>query len=223
MKLFGKSTAEYDFDKARRKMVERQLRARGIKDKRVLSTMETVPRHEFVPEELRGRAYKDNPLAIGEQQTISQPYMVAVMTEELQLAPSDVVLEIGAGSGYQAAILSRLAAKVYSIERHQRLACLAYATLRKAGYRNVTVICGDGSGGLPEKGPFDAIVVTAGAPETPTALLDQLAEGGRLVIPVGSKLRQTCKLITKREGRFETRDVTGCIFVPLIGRFGWEI
>ncbi|UCD58423.1 MAG: protein-L-isoaspartate(D-aspartate) O-methyltransferase [Candidatus Hydrogenedentota bacterium] len=204
-------------------MVERQLRARGIKDERVLASMLLVPRHEFVPDESRGEAYEDHPLAIGESQTISQPFMVAIMTQELTLKPSDVVLEIGTGSGYQAAVLSRLASMVYTIERHQRLACLAYATLSRIGYRNIIVLCGDGSGGLPEKAPFDAIIVTAAAPEVPLDLLNQLAEGGRLVIPVGQKMLQVCKRITKREGGFETEDVTGCVFVPLVGKFGWEI
>jgi protein-L-isoaspartate(D-aspartate) O-methyltransferase len=222
MGLLSKSKGLPDFEQARRVMVERQLRARGIKDDRVLAAMTLVPRHEFVPEDLWKKAYDDTPLAIGEDQTISQPFMVAVMTQELMLKPTDVVLEIGTGSGYQAAILSRLASKVYSIERHQRLACLAYATLRKNEYRNVTVICGDGSAGLPESAPYDAILVTAGAPEIPRALLNQLAEGGRLVIPVGKKPLQMCKRITKRSGRFETHDVTGCVFVPLIGKFGWE-
>ena len=212
-----------DFDRARRKMVEKQLRARGIVDERVLSAMAAVPRHEFVPEELRDRAYSDNPLAIGEEQTISQPYMVALMTQELETKPTDVVLEIGTGSGYQAAILSRLVSKVYSIERLQRLACLSYAALCKSGSRNVTVIRDDGSRGLPGKAPFDGIIVTAGAPEVPEVLLDQLAEGGSLVIPVGQKRHQVCKRIIRRDGKFETRDITGCVFVPLVGRFGWEI
>jgi protein-L-isoaspartate(D-aspartate) O-methyltransferase len=223
MGFFSKSAVPPDFDQARRKMVEKQLRARGIRDQRVLAAMETVPRHEFVDEQLQDRAYRDNPLAIGEDQTISQPYMVALMTQELRTRPTDVVLEIGTGSGYQAAVLSRLVSKVYSIERHQRLACLAYATLRKEGYRNVTVLCGDGSGGLPSAAPFDGIIVTAAAPEVPRALLNQLAEGGRLVIPVGKKIHQVCKRITKRDGKFETHNVIGCVFVPLIGRFGWEI
>ncbi len=223
MGFFGKSADSPDFDRARREMVEKQLRARGIRDERVLAAMETVPRHEFVPEKLRGRAYRDNPLAIGEDQTISQPYMVALMTQELETKPTDVVLEIGTGSGYQAAVLSRLVSKVYSIERRQRLACLSYATLEKIGRRNVTVIRDDGSRGLPGEAPFDGIMVTAGAPEVPEVLLDQLAEGGVLVIPVGQKKLQVCKRITKKNGRFETRDIAGCVFVPLVGRFGWEI
>jgi protein-L-isoaspartate(D-aspartate) O-methyltransferase len=204
-------------------MVERQLRGRGIRSERVLAAMQTVPRHEFVAENLQGRAYRDNPLAIGEKQTISQPYMVALMTEELDPKPTDTILEIGTGSGYQAAVLSQLVSKVYSIERHQRLACMAYATLRKIGYNNVTVFCGDGSRGLPSAAPFDGIIVTAAAPEVPQSLLDQLAEGGTLVIPVGKKMHQMCKRITKHNGKFETHNVTGCVFVPLIGRFGWEI
>ncbi|RJP69610.1 MAG: protein-L-isoaspartate(D-aspartate) O-methyltransferase [Candidatus Abyssobacteria bacterium SURF_17] len=221
--IFGRGANSVQFEEARRRMVERQLRARGITDERVLASMLLVPRHEFVPEELRDQAYEDHPLAIGENQTISQPYMVAVMTQELQLKPSDVVLEIGTGSGYQAAVLSRLASAVYTIERHQSLAFIAHTTLREVGYRNVIVICSDGSGGLPDKAPFDGIIVTAGAPEIPHALLDQLGEGGRLVIPVGEKMLQVCKRITKHGGRFETQDVTGCVFVPLIGKFGWEI
>ena len=223
MGLFGRSAGRPDFDEARRLMVEKQLRARGIKDERVCAAMLLVPRHEFVPEESRSEAYEDRPLAIGESQTISQPYMVAIMTQELMPKPSDVVLEIGTGSGYQAAVLSRLVSKVYTIERHQRLACLAYATLRKIGYRNVNVLCGDGSGGFPEKGPFDGIIVPAAAPDVPHRLLEQLGEDGRLVIPVGQKMLQVCKRITKRADQFETHDVTGCVFVPLIGKFGWEI
>jgi len=223
MGLFGKSAGQPNFGEARRLMVEKQLQARGIKDERVSAAMLLVPRHEFVPEELRSQAYEDRPLAIGENQTISQPYMVAIMTQELMLKSSDVVLEIGTGSGYQAAVLSRLVSKVYTIERHQRLACLAYATLRKIGYRNVTVLCGDGSGGLRENAPFEGIIVTAAAPDIPHRLLEQLAENGRLVIPVGQKMLQVCKRITRRGGHFETQDVTGCVFVPLIGKFGWEM
>jgi protein-L-isoaspartate(D-aspartate) O-methyltransferase len=208
---------------ARHLMVERQLRGRGIRDERVLAAMLLVPRHEFVPPGLWEQAYEDHPVAIGENQTISQPYMVAMMTQELLLQPTDRVLEIGTGSGYQSAILSRLASFVYTVERRQRLACLAYATLQGIGYRNVAVFCGDGSRGMPEHAPFDAIVVTAGAPEIPDVLLEQLAANGRLIIPVGQKMFQVCKRIIKRNGRFETTDLTSCVFVPLIGRYGWEI
>lgn len=219
----GRSGGLFGFGEARRLMVERQLRGRGIADERVLAAMLLVPRHEFVPEELRGRAYGDHPLAIGEEQTISQPFMVAIMTQELLLKPTDIVLEIGTGSGYQAAVLSRLALHVYTMERRQKLACVAYATLRRLEYRNVTVISGDGSRGLAGNGPFDAILVTAGAPEIPESLLEQLAEGGRLVVPVGTKKFQMCKRITRVGDRFEERDITACVFVPLIGRYGWEI
>jgi protein-L-isoaspartate(D-aspartate) O-methyltransferase len=211
------------FKQARRLMVERQLRGRGIHDERVLAAMLLAPRHEFVPEELWDQAYGDHPVAIGENQTISQPYMVAVMTQELMLQPTDVVLEVGAGSGYQAAVLSRLVSHVYTIERRQRLACLAYSCLKKIGYENISVFCGDGSRGLPEKAPFDAILVTAGAPEVPETLLEQLAEGGRLIIPVGQKMFQMCKRFIKRGGEIEETDLTSCVFVPLVGRFGWEI
>jgi protein-L-isoaspartate(D-aspartate) O-methyltransferase len=204
-------------------MVERQLRARGITDERVLAAMLLVPRHEFVPPELRHQAYEDHPVAIGENQTISQPYMVAVMTQALMLKETDVVLEIGSGSGYQAAVLSRLASFVYTIERRQRLACLAYSTLQQIGYRNVAVFCGDGSRGLVEKAPFDAIIVTAGAPEVPESLPAQLADNGRLIVPVGQKMFQMCKRITRRGDNYETSDLTSCVFVPLIGRYGWEI
>jgi len=208
---------------ARRLMVEKQLRARGIGDERVLAAMLLVPRHEFVSPDLMQQAYEDHPLAIGDNQTISQPYMVALMTQELRLGPDDDVLEIGTGSGYQAAVLSRLASHVYTVERHQRLACLAYATLERIAYRNISVFCGDGSRGLPEKAPFDAIVVTAGAPEIPEALLEQLADNGRLIVPVGQKMVQVCKRIIRRGGRFEMADLTSCVFVPLIGRYGWEM
>lgn len=204
-------------------MVERQLRGRGIRDERVLAAMLLVPRHEFVPRELWDQAYEDHPVAIGENQTISQPYMVAMMTQELMLQPTDKVLEIGTGSGYQCAVLSRLASFIYTIERRQRLACLAYAVLQGIGYRNVAVYCGDGSRGMPEQAPFDAIVVTAGAPEIPDVLLEQLAVNGRLIIPVGQKMFQMCKRIIKRNGGFEATDLTSCVFVPLIGRYGWEI
>jgi protein-L-isoaspartate(D-aspartate) O-methyltransferase len=208
---------------ARRLMVEKQLRGRGIHDERVLAAMLLVPRHQFVPPELEEQAYEDHPVSIGENQTISQPYMVAMMTQELMLEPADIVLEIGSGSGYQAAVLSRLASFVYTVERRQRLACLAYATLRGIGYQNIAVLCGDGSRGLPQNAPFDAIIVTAGAPAVPDTLVEQLADNGRLIIPVGDKMFQTCKRITKRGDRYETTDLTSCVFVPLIGRYGWEI
>ncbi len=208
---------------ARQSMVEKQLRGRGIHDERVLAAMLLTPRHEFVAPELWHRAYEDHPLAIEENQTISQPYMVALMIQELALRPADGVLEIGTGSGYQAAVLSRLVSHVYTVERHQRLACFAYATLQRIGYENVSVFCGDGSRGLRENAPFDAIIVAAGAPEVPDVLLEQLAEGGRLVIPIGGKAMQVCRRFIKIEGKYKVEDITGCVFVPLIGRYGWEI
>lgn len=209
------------FATQRENMLNTQLRARGIGDPRVLAAMAHVPRHEFVAEEYRSQAYGDYPLPIGEGQTLSQPYIVALMLEALALTGSETVLEVGTGSGYQTALLAELAKHVYSIERHGSLAQSAEATLTRLGYRNVTVLVGDGSQGLPEKAPFDAIVVSAAAPRVPQALFEHLREQGRMVIPVGPADAQELQLVQKREGRAVVTILEGCRFVPLIGGQGY--
>ncbi len=215
-------TEEQEFARKRADMVHQQLEPRGIKDRRVLEVMSRIPRHLFVPEGLRRRAYADTPLQIGEGQTISQPYMVALMTEMLGLTGSEKVLEVGTGSGYQAAILAELGQFVHSIERVRSLAESARERLADLGYANVEVHVGDGSLGLDFEAPFDAIIVTAGAPETPASLCTQLAEGGKLIIPVGSQTLQRLNLVEKTRGMLSTRESTGCVFVPLIGEDGWK-
>jgi len=212
-----------DFPKARLKMVEEQIIVRGIKDLRVIAAMKKVPRHLFVEEALQSQAYNDHPLPIGEKQTISQPYMVALMTEALQLKGKDKVLEIGAGSGYQTAILAEMAEKVFSIERIRSLAIKARQLLYELEYYNAEIKIFDGTFGWAEEAPFDAIIVTAGAPEIPQPLLDQLAIGGRLVIPIGDAYVQDLIRVTKTEQGLKKEDLGGCRFVKLIGRYGWEI
>jgi len=211
-----------DFVAQRVEMIEKQLRRRGISDAAVLATMTAVPRHEFVPEELRSKAYEDVPLPIGGGQTISQPYIVAAMTAALQLQPGDRVLEIGTGCGYQAAVLSRLAREVFTIERRPELASSASAKLARLGYPNAHVHCGDGTLGLPELAPFDAILVAAAAPGVPEPLLAQLAEGGRMILPVGDAEHQELRLIERRGDDFPTKMLEGCRFVPLLGYHGWQ-
>jgi protein-L-isoaspartate(D-aspartate) O-methyltransferase len=204
-------------------MIERQLLCRGISDKRVLSAMNDVARHIFVPEEIQDAAYDDRALPIGYGQTISQPYMVAIMSESLKLGGSEKVLEIGTGSGYQAAILSHLAKEVYTIERIPELAERAKKTFGEHGYGNISVIVGDGTLGLLEKAPFDAILVTAAAPSIPQTLLQQLSpNGGRLVIPIGDIFTQILTVITKTKNEIKTDESIACVFVPLIGKFGWK-
>lgn len=210
-------TDDRDLILLRHRMVEEQLRRRGIADPRVLSAMESVPRHRFVGENARWAAYEDEPLAIGLGQTISQPYMVARMTELLNLDVGSRVLEVGTGSGYQAAVLAEVAAEVWTIERHPQLADRARRVLAALGYRNVHVVLGDGSLGLPEHAPYDAIIVTAAAPRMPALLLEQLAPAGRLVIPVGGRDLQQLRLIRRRDGGFTESDILGCRFVPLVG------
>lgn len=197
-------------------MVESQLRARGIGDERVLAAMLRVPRHEFAPERYRDQAYDDHPLPIGEGQTISQPYIVARMLESLTLSPVDKVLEIGTGSGYLTALLAELAAEVFSVERHAILADAARNLLTVMGYNNVTVIVGDGSRGLIERAPYDAVIVSAAAAEVPGALLEQLAEGGRLIIPIGTTDSQQLQLIRMENGEPRTSLRELCRFVPLV-------
>jgi protein-L-isoaspartate(D-aspartate) O-methyltransferase len=200
----------------REEMVRTQIADRGIRDARVLDAMRGVPRHEFVPECLQAHAYEDHPLPIGEGQTISQPYIVAAMLEHLDLQPANRVLEVGTGSGYVTAILSLLCAEVYSVERHAPLAASAAGTLRRLEYRNVTIMAGDGSLGWAAHAPFDAILVSAAAPEVPPALLAQLRDGGRMVLPVGPISSQDLQLVRRVGGQLEVKILEGCRFVPLV-------
>lgn len=211
-----------DYIKEREHMVETQIRARGVRDQRVLDAMRTVPRHLFVEKGLQGQAYEDYPLPIGEEQTISQPYMVALMTETLELSPTDVVLEIGTGCGYQAAVLAEIAARVYSIERIPSLAARAQKTLAELGYVYIFVKSGDGTLGWKEHAPFDAIIATAGAPAIPEPLKEQLADGGRLVIPVGDRFSQDLIKVVRNGNSFSQINLGGCRFVKLIGKHGWS-
>ena len=202
-------------------MVELQLRARGIRDPRVLAAMERVPRHEFLGPEFQREAYEDRPLPIGQGQTVSQPYIVAAMLEALELRPADRVLDVGTGSGYQTALLAELAAKVYSIERHAALAQRARRTLERLGWAGVTILVGDGTEGLASAAPFDAVLVSAAAPKLPPPLLEQLAEGGRMIIPVGFSEGQDLELVRKQQGQPLITRLDACRFVPLIGREGF--
>ena len=203
-------------------MVEEQIISRGIRDSEVIEAMKKVPRHLFVEEALQSQGYSDHPLPVGEKQTISQPYMVALMTEALQLTGKEKVLEIGAGSGYQTAILAELGEKVFSIERIRSLAIRARKLLYELGYFNFEIKIFDGTYGWVEEGPFDAIIVTAGAPDIPQPLIDQLTIGGRLVIPVGDAFVQDLIRVTKTGEGIKREDLGGCRFVKLIGRYGWE-
>ncbi len=209
---------------ARHKMVSTQLAGRGISDVHVLDAMRAVPREEFVADESEPYAYEDRPLAIGAGQTISQPYIVAFMIEALQLKGGEKVLEIGGGSGYAAAILAHIAAAVFTIERIPELAGLARRNLAAAAVSNVTVRCADGTQGWPEEAPFDAILVSAGAPGIPAALKNQLAVGGRMVIPVGSEQtsQELLRIVRSSETSYETTPLTDVRFVPLIGSEGWK-
>jgi len=210
-----------DFAAARNEMVARQIRARGILSPRVLSAMSAVARHEFVPMEAQASAYSDEPLPIGGGQTISQPYMVAAMTDALLLSGTERVLEIGGGCGYQAAILSLLAREVIVVELQPALASASRERLARLGYSNVRVEEGDGSLGWPARAPYDAILVSAAAPAIPPPLLKQLAEGGRLVIPVGGSDRQDLLRVVKRQSELTQESLCACRFVPLLGRYGW--
>jgi len=207
---------------ARHHMVETQLRQRGISNDRVLAAMSRVPRHEFVDQRYAAQAYDDHPLPIGEGQTISQPYIVALMLELLDPAPDHVILEIGTGSGYQTALLAELARHVYAIERHPALAATAQGTLQRLGYSNITLEIGDGSAGLAAHAPYDGIIVAAAAPALPQMLFDQLKEGGRLVIPIGPSDAQDLQLVTKLDGKPVVTGQTGCRFVPLLGEHGYK-
>lgn len=210
------------FDIYRQRMVEEQLVPRGIQDKRVLDAMQTVPRHLFVEDAMRASAYSDFPLPIGSGQTISQPYIVALMTEALQLKGWERVLEIGTGSGYQAAVLSRLCERVYTVERIDSLLGKARKVFDKLRYHNIVSRIDDGTVGWADQAPFDAIVVTAGGPMVPQPLLDQLADCGRLVIPVGDHEVQELQLVTKEEGETTVQFIEHVRFVDLIGTHGWQ-
>jgi protein-L-isoaspartate(D-aspartate) O-methyltransferase len=203
-------------------MVDEQLVRRGITDPRVLNAMRRVPRHLFVEEALQDRAYGDHPLPIGEQQTISQPYMVALMTQLLELQGAEKVLEVGTGSGYQTAVLAELARRVCSIERRPALAARARARLEQLGYTNVWIRVGNGTLGWPDEAPFDRILVTAGAPSVPPPLFEQLVEGGRMVVPVGDCASQTLTVVENRGGTMRLSTHGECLFVKLVGRYAWE-
>ena len=212
---------EIDFERLRKKMVETQLIPRGIRDRKVIEAFLVVPREKFVPENLKESAYDDTPLPIGEGQTISQPYIVALMTELLQLKEKEKVLEVGTGSGYQAAILSEIGCEVYSVERISTLATKAGKILQQLGY-NVKIKIGDGTLGWEEYAPYDGIIVTAGGPKIPQSLLTQLKEGGRIVMPVGDMFSQDLIRVTKIKGKFRKENFGGCQFVPLKGKEGWD-
>jgi len=203
-------------------MVESQLRQRGIRDERLLAAMSKVPRHEFVSQQNWNEAYADHPIPIAEKQTTSQPYMIAAMVQAAEIKPEDRVLEIGAGSGYQTAVLAELASQVFAVERYASLAETAQKTLERLGYRNAKIVTGDGSLGLAEAAPFDAIIVSAAAPRIPQALIDQLAVGGRLLITVGEADQQVLQLAQRNaDGNITVRTLEGCRFVPLIGEQGF--
>lgn len=220
--MIGSGRGQDDFAIRRRQMVERQLIPRGIKDPRVLDAMGKLPRHLFVEEALQAKAYSDNALPIGARQTISQPYIVALMTELLKTDGGEKVLEIGTGSGYQTALLAMLSEKVFSIERLRALSNRARTTLRSLGLENVRLRVGDGTAGWPEEAPFTRIIVTAGAPVVPGSLSGQLAEGGRMVIPVGDERLQEINVITKDSSGLTSRTYDQCVFVKLIGEEGWK-
>jgi len=222
--LMGKGLSASEFRKKREQMVETQMAARGIRETWVLHAMRTVPRESFVPDSLKDFAYGDEPLPIGEGQTISQPYVVAVMTEAVEPKPGDRALEIGTGSGYAAAVLATIVSEVYTVERLGPLADAAERRLTGLGYHNVHVLHGDGTLGWPEHAPYDAIIVTAGGPRVPPALLEQLAIGGRLIMPVGSAYRSQRLVRITRTGRdsYEHEDLEEVAFVPLIGKQGWQ-
>jgi len=211
-----------NFEELRNEMVNTQLLPRGISDQRVLEAFRKVPRDEFIPESMRASAYDDAALPIGIGQTISQPYMVAIMTELLKLKGNEKVLEIGTGSGYQAAILAHLCKKVYTIERIESLSLRAKEIMKNLGCANVEFIVGDGTLGYPKEAPYGGIIVTAGCPEIPPPLIVQLAEGGRLVIPVGERYLQTLTVVAREKGEIKTEESIGCVFVPLIGKYGWK-
>jgi protein-L-isoaspartate(D-aspartate) O-methyltransferase len=214
-------SGERSYERERLRMVKEQLSRRDIRDARVLEAMSTVPRHLFTPEEYRDLAYSDGPLPIGERQTISQPYIVALMTEMLELQGDENVLEVGTGSGYQAAVLAHLARQVHTVERHQALAQRAEQVLGRLAFENVFVHIGDGSLGWPDAAPYQGVIVTAAAPRSPQPLLDQLADGGRMVIPVGGMSGQFLELWRRQGDLFAHETTLPVAFVPLRGEHGW--
>ncbi len=211
-----------NYEKERSWMVDEQIAGRGVTDERVLAVMRKIPRHEFLPEAIRGMAYGDNALPLGEGQTMSQPYMVGLMTESLRLKGTERVLEIGTGSGYQAAVLAELCEKVYTVERIKTLADKARATLDRLGYKSVAIKVYDGTYGWKEMAPFDAIIVTAGSPDIPAPLVEQLKVGGRMSIPVGDRYGQRLITVVKTAEGVTTEQSIPCVFVPLIGNHGWK-
>jgi protein-L-isoaspartate(D-aspartate) O-methyltransferase len=208
---------------ARWAMVEEQIRRRKNISETVLRAMRSVPRHEFVPVDLIGRAYEDGPLPIGGGQTISQPYIVAAMTDDLEIQPNDKILEIGTGCGYQAAVLGSLAREVHSVELRAVLSQAAAERLSRLGYSNVHVHCADGSLGWPLNAPYDGILVAAAAPKVPEAMLQQLAHGGRMIVPVGEEAEQVLMFVRRKESKFSFDRRDSCRFVPLLGRYGWRV
>lgn len=221
MPLKPNVTLSDEFLRERQQMVELQLRGRGIRDERVLNAMLQVPRHQFVPPEFQAQAYADHPIPIAENQTISQPFIIAVSLQALALTGSERVLEVGTGSGYQTALLSLLAREVFSVERHAVLAHAAETMINSLGFTSVKIVVGDGSRGLPQFTPFDAIVVAAAAPRIPRSLLDHLAEGGKMVIPIGPPQSQELQLVRKQNAEVTFEVIEGCRFVPLIGAEGY--
>jgi len=211
-----------DFKKAREEMIRIQIEPRGITDKRILEAMRKIPREKFIEEKLWSSAYEDHPLPIGEGQTISQPYIVALMTQCLNLKGNEKVLEIGTGSGYQSAILAELTKEVYSVERFAVLSEKAKTVIEELGYKNVQIFTGDGTVGLRDFSPYDRIIVTAAAHEIPSALVEQLNDNGILVIPVGSLYSQELIVVEKKAGKIYKNSEGGCVFVPLIGKYGWQ-
>ncbi len=211
-----------DYEILRRQMVQEQLIPRGIKNPRVLDSFYKIERHLFIPENLRKSAYADFPLPIAEGQTISQPYIVALMTESLGLTGKEKVLEIGTGSGYQTAILAELTGDVYSIERFEALAEKAQTILSELGYKNIKIKVGDGTLGWEEGAPFDRIIITAASHKIPMPLIEQLADNGRLILPLGESFSQVLTLVEKKDGELKSTDICGCVFVPLVGKHGWN-